>query len=207
MDMKDSMIFEHLNYWAFIVLMMLGLWAMIAKKNLIKKIIGMGIFQSSIILFYISIATKETEATIPIYPHDLIHPPGASHEVEAHAAENVSHEVATGHGESPVSPSARALPDPVAEKYGAALHEHPSIAAKVDPDTFNNPLPHVLMLTAIVVGVATLGVALSLVQRLYRLYGTIEEDAVLAAIASDPDDGLTMDTASTANPENAGSHA
>lgn len=174
--MEHSLIFTKLNYWVFIILMMIGLWAMISKQNLIKKIMGMSIFQASVILFYVSIATKDPGASIPIYPHELIHPPTVAHSV----AEGV--------------PSDQ-------------LHGHTSIAAQVNPDDYDNPLPHVLMLTAIVVGVATLGVALSLVQRIYRLYGTIEENEVLAAMAKDPTDGLTLDIASPAHPESNGSHA
>ncbi|MCP4108539.1 MAG: cation:proton antiporter subunit C [Desulfobacteraceae bacterium] len=112
------------NFWSFIILMMIGLYAMIAKNNLIKKIIGMNIFQTAIILFYISSATKKN-ASIPIISHGHN---GGDH--IAHAAD------------------------------------------------FINPLPHVLMLTAIVVSVATLGVALALSMKVYRQYGTLEEDEI-----------------------------
>jgi multicomponent Na+:H+ antiporter subunit C len=109
------------NYVVYILLMMIGLYAMIVKSNLVKKIIGMNIFQTSIILFYVSTAYK-TGKTIPIVPYD------------AHAA--------------------------------------------VQASDYINPLPHVLMLTAIVVSVATLGVALSLAMKIYRQYGTLEEDDI-----------------------------
>ena len=69
------------NYWAFIILMMLGLYAMIVKKNLVKKIIGMNIFQTSIILFYISVGAKE-HATIPIIEH--------SHGAETHPIQAIN---------------------------------------------------------------------------------------------------------------------
>jgi len=114
------------NYWAFIVLMMIGLYAMIVKKNLVKKIIGMSIFQTSIILFYISVGAKES-ATIPIIAH--------------------------GHQEKVIQATA-----------------------------YINPLPHVLMLTAIVVSVATLGVALALAIRIYNQYQTLEEDDIQSQI-------------------------
>ncbi len=110
------------NYWLYIVLMMIGFYAMIAKNNLVKKIAGMSIFQTAIILFYISIGYKK-DATIPILMHA---PDGAHHAV--HAAD------------------------------------------------YANPLPHVLMLTAIVVSVSTLGVALALAVKVYQSYGTLEED-------------------------------
>ena len=116
------------NYWIYITLMMIGLYAMIAKNNLIKKIIGMNILQTAIILFYVSIGAKKG-ATIPIIEH--------------------------GHG---------------AESH---------VVRAVD---YINPLPHVLMLTAIVVAVATLGVALALAIKVYNRYHTLEEDEILAQI-------------------------
>jgi multicomponent Na+:H+ antiporter subunit C len=124
-----SMVVAKYNFWIYITLMMIGLYAIIAKNNLVKKIVGMNIFQTAIILFYVSIGVKKG-ATIPILEH--------------------------GHG-----------PDP-----------HHLVHA-VD---YINPLPHVLMLTAIVVGVATLGVALALAIRIYNNYNTLEEDEILAQI-------------------------
>lgn len=116
------------NYWAYISLMMIGMWTMIAKRNLVKKIIGMSIFQTAIILFYVSIGYKKG-ATIPII-------------VDAHGG---------GHGAG----------------------EHAIKAAE-----YINPLPHVLMLTAIVVSVATFGVALALAVRVYQRFQTLEEDEI-----------------------------
>ena len=115
------------NYFIYIILMMIGFYAMIVKNNLVKKIIGMNIFQAAIILFYVSIGAKR-DATIPIIEH------------------------VAGHGHD--------------------LHA-------IDPSHYINPLPHVLMLTAIVVSVSTLGVALALIARLYKKYGTIEEDEIV----------------------------
>jgi multicomponent Na+:H+ antiporter subunit C len=117
----------HYNYWMYIGLMMIGFYAMMGKKNLIKKVIGMNIFQSAIILFYISISVKKG-ATIPILEH-------------AHG----------GHG---------------------AHHA-------IDVAQYANPLPHVLMLTAIVVMVATLGVAVAVAMLIYRRYNTLEEDEII----------------------------
>lgn len=114
------------NYWAYVILLMVGLYAMIAKNNLVKKIIGMSIFQTAVILFYVSIGYKKG-GTIPI--------------------------VMGGHG------------------------SHDAVAAVKAVD-YINPLPHVLMLTAIVVGVATLGVALALALKIYKEYGTLEEDEI-----------------------------
>lgn len=124
MESIGSVIIAKFNYWAVIVLLLVGLYAMITKKNLVKKIIGMNIFQTAIILFYVSIGVKKG-ATIPI----ILHGSGdSSHAV--HAADYI------------------------------------------------NPLPHVLMLTAIVVSVATLGVALALALKIYSQYGTLEEDEI-----------------------------
>jgi len=128
-----NLIIANYNYVVVVILMMLGLWAMIGKKNLVKKCIGMAIFQTGIILFYISMGAK-MGATIPILEH--------------------------GHGDH------------------AADAAHQAINAA----HYANPLTQILMLTAIVVGVATLGVALSLIMRIYQQYGTINEDEILEQI-------------------------
>jgi multicomponent Na+:H+ antiporter subunit C len=104
------------NYWIYFVLMMIGFYAMIAKENLIKKIVGINIFQTAVFLFYVSIA-KVDGGTAPI------------------------------------------------EWAKAVLYD--------------NPLPHTLMLTGIVVSVSTTAVALALVIKIYKAYGTIEEDKIL----------------------------
>ena len=140
-----QLLVERLNYFIYIVLLMIGLWAMIAKNNLIKKLIGMSIFQTAIILFYVSTAVKE-DATIPIYLPE--HDP---------------------HGTHLISES---------NQSGEMIHSPQVLDASL-VSGYTNPLPHVLMLTAIVVGVATLGLALSVCLRIYRAYGTIEEDDLL----------------------------
>lgn len=121
-------LFSHYNYWMFIGLMMIGFYAMMAKRNLIKKIIGMNIFQSAIILFYISTSVKGGKTKVPILEHS--------------------------HGGSP--------------------------SHAIDVMQYANPLPHVLMLTAIVVMVATLGVAVAVAIMIYRRYDTLEEDQIIA---------------------------
>ena len=128
MDAIVVALFSKINYWIYIVLMMIGLYAMITKRNLVKKIIGMNILQTAIILFYVSLASKR-DGTLPIIADG-------------------------GHG---------------------ALHA-------IHAADYMNPLPHVLMLTAIVVSVATLGVALALVIKVYRQYGTLEEDEIATRI-------------------------
>ncbi|HJM57524.1 MAG: Na+/H+ antiporter subunit C [Planctomycetes bacterium] len=105
------------NYWVVVLLMMIGLYAVIARDHLVKKLIGLGMFQVAVIMFYVSMG-KVTGGTAPIIPEDV-------------PAEGV---------------------------------------------LYSNPLPHVLMLTAIVVGVATLAVGLALVVRIREAYGTVEED-------------------------------
>jgi len=126
-----SILLFKLNYWVYILLLMIGLYAMIAKKNLVKKIIGMNILQTAVILFFISVGAKNN-ATIPIIIH--------AHESESHTAHAVN---------------------------------------------YINPLPHVLMLTAIVVAVATLGVALALIIKIFQQYQTLDEDEILTQLPED----------------------
>lgn len=131
MDDILMVIVSRINYWVTILLMMIGLYAIIVKKNLVKKIIGMNILQTAVILFFVSVGAKKN-ATLPIIEH-------------AHNG-----------------------------GYPAVHAEH-----------FINPLPHVLMLTAIVVAVATLGVSLALVIKIYKQYGTLDEDDMLAEMEKD----------------------
>ncbi|OUW19800.1 MAG: NADH-quinone oxidoreductase subunit J [Opitutales bacterium TMED158] len=142
-----------INYWVYIVIMMIGLYAMISKNNLVKKLIGMSIFQTAIILFYVSIGVKE-EATIPILYYEQVH--------AAHG----------DHGEHSD------------DAHGGDVHDAHATDIHIEADGFANPLPHVLMLTAIVVGVATLGVGLAVTQKLHREFGTIEENEILDLIKS-----------------------
>mgnify|MGYP001343131493 CR=1 FL=1 len=145
----NELFIERLNYFIYVILLLIGLHGMIAKNNLIKKLIGMSIFQTAIILFYVSVGVKEG-ATIPIYLPE--HDPHGSH--ASHGDGNGTEEAVHG---------------PVVLEAGLVKG-------------YANPLPHVLMLTAIVVGVATLGLALALCLRIYQGYGTIEEDEILAKI-------------------------
>jgi multicomponent Na+:H+ antiporter subunit C len=115
-------------YWAAIALLMIGLYTMVAHRNLTKKLIGMSIFQTAIILFFLVMSVKK-DATLPI-----------------------------------VSPG------------------------RVEAVAFMNPLPHALMLTAIVVMVATSGVAFAILIRLHARYGTLEEDVLAERIAAEERD-------------------
>ena len=119
-----ALIVAKYNYWLYVILMMIGFYAMIGKRNLVKKLIGMNIFQTAIILMFVSAGVKHG-ARIPIL-----------------------------------------------DKY-EALEKGVEVAKVV------NPLPHVLMLTAIVVSVSVTGVALAILLRIYRQYGTLEEDEIL----------------------------
>ena len=110
------------NYWVVVVLMMMGLYIVIAKTNFVKKLMGLSIFQVSVIMLYVSMG-RVTGGTAPIY-------------VMANGA------------------------------------PQPGVV-------YTNPLPHVLMLTAIVVGIATTAVGLALVIRIREAYGSTEEDVVV----------------------------
>ncbi len=103
-------------YWIIVALMMSGLYIVIAQNNLVKKIVGLNVFQVSVFLLYITMG-KVTGGTAPIL------------------ADNIT--------------------------------------------VYSNPLPHVLILTAIVVGVATTSLGLALVVRIHEAYGTIEDDEIL----------------------------
>lgn len=108
-----SFVTDYYNYWVVVFLMMAGFYVVIAANNLVKKVVGLGIFQTAVFMMYITIGKV---------------------------------------------------------KGGSA----PIVAEGIE--SFSNPLPHVLILTAIVVGVATTAVALALIIRIKQAYGTIEEN-------------------------------
>jgi multicomponent Na+:H+ antiporter subunit C len=118
--MNISILLDQWNYVIVIVLMMIGFYAVIARGNLIKKMVGLNIFQTSVFMLYISMG-KIQNGTAPILTND--------------------------------------------------------------PSTiYSNPLPHVLILTAIVVGVATTAVGYALIIRIRESFGTIEEDEITLAL-------------------------
>lgn len=204
---------ERYNYWIFITLMMMGLYIVIARGNLIKKLIGLNVFQTSVFIYYISIG-KIAGGTAPIYvPGDMerrAH--GGEHGADAsaalpgkdalgagaiHADETLSNgfELAgndlaslTGGATPPQAAPIHTAPvdgandilaaPPIAIDAHAAATEIAHAAANV---VYSNPLPHVLILTAIVVGIATTAVGLALVVRIREAYGVIEEDELEAA--------------------------
>ena len=106
-----------LIYWVIVILMMAGLYIVLAQHNLVKKIVGLNVFQVSVFLLYITMG-KVSGGTAPILADGI--------------------------------------------------------------EIYSNPLPHVLILTAIVVGVATTSLGLALVVRINEAYGSIEDDEVLA---------------------------
>ena len=108
-----NFVFDFYNYWIVVFLMMAGFYIVISANNLVKKVVGLNIFQTSVFMLYISMG-KVSGGTAPI------------------VAEGVTQ--------------------------------------------YSNPLPHVLILTAIVVGVATTAVGLSLIVRIKKAYGTVEEN-------------------------------
>ena len=110
-------ILDFVNYWIAMFLLVTGLYIVIARGNLVKKLVGLSIFQTSVYLIYIS-PSKIIGGTAPIIAQGL--------------------------------------------------------------SVYSNPLPHVLILTAIVVGVATLALGLAIVVRIHEAYGTIEEDEIHA---------------------------
>lgn len=115
-----SAIWAQWNYLIVIGLMMIGFYAVIARGNMVKKMVGLNIFQTSVFMLYISMG-KVADGTAPIL---------------------------TG-----------------------------------DPQTvYSNPLPHVLILTAIVVGVATTAVGYALIIRIQESFGTIEDDDIIALL-------------------------
>ncbi len=140
-----SLLGTHFNYVAVVVLMMIGLYIVFSSGNLIKRMIGLAIFQTSAGLFYISLG-KVAGGTAAI-------------RLDADSAE------------------ARALAATLDPAY-VAQHG-------VDGVVYSNPLPHVLILTAIVVGVATLAAGLAIAVRIREAYGTIEADEINAVARVD----------------------
>ncbi|MFT5301362.1 MAG: multicomponent Na+:H+ antiporter subunit C [Mariniblastus sp.] len=190
------------NYWIVIFLMMTGFYIVIARENLIKTIIGLNIFQTSVFLLYVTMG-KVTNGEAPIIQNPVKESHGDSHGVEPHgpglhkAVEHADHAQAImGTGNAPVETTANSpavldhlldeiqlenslgqvqtvgFEEDLAHQAGETLAHGPVFI-------YSNPLPSVLMLTAIVVGIATTALALALVVRIREEYGTIEEDEIL----------------------------
>lgn len=200
---------ERYNYWIFITLMMMGLYIVIARGNLIKKMIGLNVFQTSVFIYYISIG-KIDGGTAPIYlPDDL-------KARTAHAGDHAPLAGKSEMGAGALRPDESlhdgfdlagndlaSLTAPAERPDAAAIHAAPAggandilaapaltidgpgagadLAHQAADIVYSNPLPHVLILTAIVVGIATTAVGLALIVRIREAYGTIEEDELEAA--------------------------
>ncbi len=192
---------ERYNYWIVIVLMMTGLYTVITRGNIIKKIIGINLFQTSVFIFYITIG-KVSGGTAPIYvAGDMEKLAGVND--GAHGSDGASGNDNSLHGSA--EPTPNRLDGGVNVRDGGSLHEAPAEANDANtlssggvgnpPDLaelpngsgaaidtiYSNPLPSVLILTAIVVGIATTAVGLALAVRIREAYGSIEEDELLAA--------------------------
>ena len=141
-------LFSHFNYVVVIILMMVGLYIVFASRNLIKKLVGLSVFQTSVFLFYITLA-KIAGAQPPILVKDK----------------------STKSGYDEYSQYI----EPVQTAASGNTYYLPSTGSDI---LYSNPLPHVLILTAIVVGVATLAIGLALSVRIREVYRTIEMDDI-----------------------------
>ncbi|WP_404310985.1 sodium:proton antiporter [Neorhodopirellula lusitana] len=155
--------------------MMTGFYIVLARKNLIKSVIGLNVFQTSVFLLYITMG-KVRGGTAPIIPPDVAAAAAAAHGDAGHAdAATHSVEAAAQHTDQVASAAEHAASgaEHVAGQLAAGT-EH-----AVESIVYSNPLPSVLMLTAIVVGIATTALALALVVRIREDYGTIDEEQIL----------------------------
>ncbi|VAW01566.1 Na(+) H(+) antiporter subunit C [hydrothermal vent metagenome] len=143
-------IFGHFNYWVVISLMMLGLYVVISTGNLVKKLVGLGMFQTSVFQLYITMG-KVAGGRPPILEE----------------LPETTEKTASGHE---VQSAVETVVTQAAEVLQQTIPADPLMGI-----IYSNPLPHVLILTAIVVGVATLAVGLALVVRIREAYGSIEE--------------------------------
>ena len=157
------------NYGLVIFLMMTGLYLVLSKGNMIKSIIGLNLFQVSVIMFYVSMGRIENGTAPILLEQDIPHEEHGEDHGDDHGSIQSSDDTylaSAGGGHEASGDHTEKSDD---------SHAPASIPADA-PTVYSNPLPHVLMLTAIVVGVATTALALSLVIRIREYYGTIEED-------------------------------
>lgn len=177
--MTPEQVYGLYNYWIVICLMMTGFYIVIARKNMVKTVIGLNIFQTSVFLLYITMG-KVSGGTAPIVPPHLVeksHGHGdhgdkhAAHGAEADHAAEANHALESAHE---TAQPATELAQDVNASAELLAHAHDQTEI-----IYSNPLPSVLMLTAIVVGIATTALALALIVRIREDYGTIEEDEIL----------------------------
>lgn len=124
-----DLILERGSYWAIVAIMMMGLYIAYSAQNLIKRLVGLSLFQTTICLFFVMLGNVSGGTAPVLQPADM-----------------------------------------PAETGGARMAEL--------ANAYSNPLPHVLMLTAIVVGVATLSLGLALIVRINEAYGSVEADRI-----------------------------
>ena len=214
------------NYWIVICLMITGLYIVFSGGNLVKTLIGLNLFQTSVFIFYITVGkviggtapilleekkdghgdghgddhgwepASASDAPVGFFPSgeaSQVHIPPSHVESEPlHGIEApvndlsaaVSTEQGNSHGDSlhlqpPAVPANELLPNAL-DEAGHHSSETPFLAADHAEVLYSNPLPHVLILTAIVVGVATTAVGLALAVRIREAYGTVEEDQLEA---------------------------
>ncbi|MBM74546.1 MAG: hypothetical protein CMK59_04025 [Proteobacteria bacterium] len=165
-----------------IALMMTGMYLILSKSNMVKTIIGLNFFQVSVIMFYVSMGKIEHGTAPILYGEDVPHATdehSEDHSGEHGLLDDNSSDVAfvaaqpSAVGKKGKSSGARTLN---AYSSSQKQEEIKSLTQMPSGTIYSNPLPHVLMLTAIVVGVATTALALSLVVRINEAFGTIEED-------------------------------
>jgi multicomponent Na+:H+ antiporter subunit C len=190
---------ERFNYWAIVLLMMCGLFIVFSTSNTIKKLIGLGLFQTAVFLFYITLGKVQGGTGPILFGKDKpYHGEGHDH-APGYGIPRMEKAI-PGQAEPVVAPDMHV--DGAHHSHGALMdgdgHALPADAIVPEaghlavPDgtlenLYSNPLPHVLILTAIVVGVATLAVGLSLVVRIREAYGTIEDDEIRIADCADAD--------------------
>lgn len=177
-------------YIPIIVLMMIGLYIVVATGNLVKRLVGLSIFQTTVGLLYIAMGKVfggQPPILVSSYGHGDSHGDGHGddHGAEAYANgahADAAHAAPAQDAHETAEHAADHAADAGADHAGDAVG-HVADAAHYAADTvlYSNPLPHVLILTAIVVGVATLAVGLSLVVRIREAYGTIEDTALTEA--------------------------
>ncbi len=203
-----SLDLEQYTYWLVIVLMMTGLYVVLARSNMIKTLIGLNMFQVAVIMFYVSMG-KVSDGTAPIeipqltaateQAAALLHEARQSSALTAAQLAQVEEVIALTYAVSTQLPEGNVsdalegvadrattlLAEAAASDPSSAHQNHIAALAALDHtfgsvNVYSNPLPHVLMLTAIVVGIATISLALALVVRINEAYDTIEEDELLA---------------------------
>jgi len=162
------------NYWVFVILMMAGLYAVVSRGHLVKKMIGLTVFQVSVFILFISMG-KIFGGTAPIVPeHDQMEKILAPFEHEFEALPAGEHEkwVQGVHDDFPTLQRENVAEEVALQRFAK------SKGADFGPLPYTNPIPHVLILTAIVVGVATSAMGLAIVVRINEAYGTVEESEI-----------------------------